>query len=415
MRGRDRRCGRRARARAARATCSCSCRASARSARRPKRLRKHHPKGAEILPLYARLSFEEQDRVFKPHGARRIVLATNVAETSLTVPGIRYVVDTGLARVNRYSYRNKVEQLQVETDLAGVRQPARRPLRARRGGRLHAAVCGGGLRRAARVHRSRDPAHRRSRRSILRMKSLQTRRGRRVSRSSSRRPARAIADGYQLLQELGAVDDGNALTPLGWQLAKLPIDPRVARMILAARTAALPERSADHRVRAVGAGPARPAVRARGRGRQGARAVRRRAIGFPRYLKLWDFFERGDRAQEVEPQADRRAAAPVSCRIGGCANGATSMASCMTLVRRTGNGNVNEHAGDIRADPPRAAGGPARQYRVQKRRRATNTWVRAASSSQFFPVRSCARPGPSGSSRPRSPRRRGSMRAAWRR
>jgi ATP-dependent helicase HrpA len=77
-------------------------------------LRKHHPKGAEILPLYARLSFEEQERIFRPHGARRIVLSTNVAETSLTVPGIRYVVDTGLARINRYSYRNKVEQLQVE-------------------------------------------------------------------------------------------------------------------------------------------------------------------------------------------------------------------------------------------------------------------------------------------------------------
>ena len=77
-------------------------------------LRKHHPKGAEILPLYARLSFEEQDEVFRAHGARRIVLATNVAETSLTVPGIHYVVDTGLARVNRYSYRNKVEQLQIE-------------------------------------------------------------------------------------------------------------------------------------------------------------------------------------------------------------------------------------------------------------------------------------------------------------
>src|SRR5690606_13232718 len=70
--------------------------------------------GAEILPLYARLSFEEQEQIFRPHGARRIVLATNVAETSLTVPGIRYVVDTGLARINRYSYRNKVEQLQIE-------------------------------------------------------------------------------------------------------------------------------------------------------------------------------------------------------------------------------------------------------------------------------------------------------------
>src|SRR5216683_5166121 len=77
-------------------------------------LRKHHPLHTEILPLFARLSAEEQERVFKPHGGRRIVLATNVAETSLTVPGIRYVVDAGLARIKRYSYRNKVEQLQVE-------------------------------------------------------------------------------------------------------------------------------------------------------------------------------------------------------------------------------------------------------------------------------------------------------------
>ena len=99
-------------------------------------LRKHHPKGAEILPLYARLSFEEQDRVFKPHGARRIVLATNVAETSVTVPGIRYVIDTGLARVNRYSYRNKVEQLQVEKiSRASANQ------RAGRCGRVAAGIC----------------------------------------------------------------------------------------------------------------------------------------------------------------------------------------------------------------------------------------------------------------------------------
>src|SRR3569833_258130 len=76
--------------------------------------RKQHPPHVEILPLFARLSAQEQERVFKPSNARRIVLATNVAETSLTVPGIRYVVDTGLARVKRYSYRNKVEQLQIE-------------------------------------------------------------------------------------------------------------------------------------------------------------------------------------------------------------------------------------------------------------------------------------------------------------
>ena len=77
-------------------------------------LRKHHPPQVEILPLFARLSAQDQERVFKPTNTRRLVLATNVAETSLTVPGIRFVVDAGTARVKRYSYRNKVEQLQIE-------------------------------------------------------------------------------------------------------------------------------------------------------------------------------------------------------------------------------------------------------------------------------------------------------------
>lgn len=77
-------------------------------------LRKHHPPHVQIMPLYARLSAQEQERIFKPGNGRRIILATNVAETSLTVPGIRFVIDTGLARVKRYSYRNKVEQLHVE-------------------------------------------------------------------------------------------------------------------------------------------------------------------------------------------------------------------------------------------------------------------------------------------------------------
>ena len=99
-------------------------------------LRKHHPPHTEILPLFARLSAEEQGRIFKPHIGRRIVLATNVAETSLTVPGIRYVVDSGLARVKRYSYRNKVEQLQIEKiSQASANQ------RAGRCGRVAAGVC----------------------------------------------------------------------------------------------------------------------------------------------------------------------------------------------------------------------------------------------------------------------------------
>ncbi|MEB0162300.1 helicase-related protein, partial [Glaciimonas sp. CA11.2] len=99
-------------------------------------LRKHHPPHVEILPLFARLSAQEQERVFKVSNARRIVLATNVAETSLTVPGIRYVVDAGLARVKRYSYRNKVEQLQIEP----IAQSAANQ-RAGRCGRVAAGVC----------------------------------------------------------------------------------------------------------------------------------------------------------------------------------------------------------------------------------------------------------------------------------
>jgi ATP-dependent helicase HrpA len=203
-------------------------------------LRKHHPPHVEILPLFARLSVQEQERVFKISNARRIVLATNVAETSLTVPGIRYVVDAGLARVKRYSYRNKVEQLQIEP----VAQSAANQ-RAGRCGRVAAGVC-------IRLYDEQDYLQRpkftepeilRSSLAavILRMKSLRLAD---VETFPFIEPpmGRAVADGYQLLQELGAVDDTNQLTPLGRQLAKLPLDPRVGRMILAAReNAALTE------------------------------------------------------------------------------------------------------------------------------------------------------------------------------
>ena len=196
-------------------------------------LRKHHPAHTEILPLFARLSVQEQERVFRPSNARRIVLATNVAETSLTVPGIRYVVDTGLARVKRYSYRNKVEQLQIEP----VSQAAANQ-RAGRCGRLADGVCIRLYEEADFIARPRftDPEILRSSLAavILRMKALRLTD---VEQFPFIEPplGRAIADGYQLLQELGAVDDENALTPLGKQVARLPLDPRVARMILAGR------------------------------------------------------------------------------------------------------------------------------------------------------------------------------------
>ncbi|MEX3924433.1 ATP-dependent RNA helicase HrpA [Paraburkholderia sp. BR10936] len=196
-------------------------------------LRKHHPPHTEILPLFARLSAQEQERVFKPSNARRIVLATNVAETSLTVPGIRYVVDTGLARVKRYSYRNKVEQLQIES----IAQAAANQ-RAGRCGRVADGICIRLYEEADFIARPRfsDPEILRSSLAavILRMKSLHLT-AIETFPFIEPPPGRAIADGYQLLNELGAVDDDNALTPLGRELARLPLDPRVGRMILGAR------------------------------------------------------------------------------------------------------------------------------------------------------------------------------------
>ena len=196
-------------------------------------LRKHHPPHVEILPLFARLSAQEQERVFKISNARRLVLATNVAETSLTVPGIRFVVDAGTARVKRYSYRNKVEQLQIEA----IAQSAANQ-RAGRCGRVAAGVCIRLYDEQDYLQRPKftDPEILRSSLAavILKMKSLKLGD---VEQFPFIEPplGRAIADGYQLLQELGAVDEARELTVLGRQLAKMPLDPRVGRMMLAGR------------------------------------------------------------------------------------------------------------------------------------------------------------------------------------
>ncbi len=195
----------------------------------------HQPltRNAEVLPLFARLSQAEQDRIFEASNGRRIVLATNVAETSLTVPGIRYVIDAGTARVKRYSLRSKVEQLMVEP----ISQAAANQ-RAGRCGRVANGIC-------IRLYDEKDFAGRprftdpeilRSSLAgvILRMKSLHL--GVVEDFPFIEAPSkRAITDGYQLLAELGAVDDENELTPIGKELARLPLDPRVGRMILEAR------------------------------------------------------------------------------------------------------------------------------------------------------------------------------------
>ncbi len=195
----------------------------------------HQPvmRNAEVLPLFARLSQAEQDRIFDGHTGRRIVLATNVAETSLTVPGVRYVLDAGTARVKRYSFRSKVEQLMVEP----ISQAAANQ-RAGRCGRVANGICIRLYDEASFNSRPRftDPEILRSSLAgvILRMKSLHL--GDVTQFPFIEAPSgRAIADGYQLLSELGAVDDANELTPMGTELSRLPLDPRVGRMIIEAR------------------------------------------------------------------------------------------------------------------------------------------------------------------------------------
>jgi ATP-dependent helicase HrpA len=195
--------------------------------------RRPYARSVEILPLYARLSVTEQQRVFASGAGRRIVLATNVAETSLTVPGIRYVIDSGLARVRRYSLRNKVTLLQIEK----IAQSAAAQ-RSGRCGRVAEGIC-------VRLYgeddflarpRFTDPEILRSSLAavILRMAALDL--GDVAAFPFLEPPGtRAIADGYQLLQELSAVDAGRRLTPLGRELAQLPVDPRIGRIVLAGR------------------------------------------------------------------------------------------------------------------------------------------------------------------------------------
>ena len=195
-------------------------------------LRKHHPPGTEILPLYARLSADEQNKVFQPHGRRRIVLATNVAETSLTVPGIHYVVDPGYARISRYSPRTKVQRLPIER----ISQ-ASADQRKGRCGRIAEGVCIRLYSEADYVSRPRytDPEILRTNLASVILQMTALRLGQ-VQEFPFIAPPdyRAIKDGYQTLHELGAIDDRNELTDIGRALARLPIDPRIGRMILAA-------------------------------------------------------------------------------------------------------------------------------------------------------------------------------------
>jgi ATP-dependent helicase HrpA len=194
-------------------------------------LRKHHPMGCEVLPLYSRLAQEEQQRVFRPSGKRRVVLATNVAETSLTVPGIRAVIDTGVARISRYSHRSRLQRLPIEKiSQASANQ------RAGRCGRVGPGIC-------IRLYAQEDylarpaftePEIQRTNLAavILQMHALKL--GDIEAFPFVEPPdGRYVRDGQRTLRELGALSAEGELTDTGRRLAQLPLDPKLGRMLLA--------------------------------------------------------------------------------------------------------------------------------------------------------------------------------------
>ncbi len=195
-------------------------------------LRKHQLKNTEVIPLYAKQGASDQNKIFQAHKKRHIILATNVAETSLTVPGIRYVIDPGFARVSRYSPRSKVQRLPIENiSQASANQ------RKGRCGRVSEGMC-------IRLYSEDDfnarplftePEIKRTSLASVILQLASLRFGDIEAFPFVEPPdGRYINDGYKLLEELGAVDRFRTILPIGIQLAKLPVDPRIGRMILAA-------------------------------------------------------------------------------------------------------------------------------------------------------------------------------------
>jgi ATP-dependent helicase HrpA len=270
-----------------------------------------------VLPLYARLSVAEQHRVFAPHTGRRVVIATNVAETSLTVPGIRYVVDSGTARISRYSKRTKVQRLPIEPiSKASANQ------RAGRCGRVAPGICIRLYSEADYESRPQytEPEILRTNLASVILQMAEAELGDIVDFPFVEPPdAGQITDGIRTLTELGALEGRSTsprLTPVGHQLARLPVDPRLARMLVEASKRGLSARGPGHRRRArdprrqgAAAGearagrPAAPPVLGAG-SRLGRRAAPPDGSDFVAILRLWAYLR--DRRKAVSGNQFRR-------------------------------------------------------------------------------------------------------------
>ncbi|MFG0245261.1 MAG: ATP-dependent RNA helicase HrpA [Phycisphaerales bacterium JB052] len=252
------------------------------------RKRDHLPEGTEIIPLYARLSAAEQQRVFKPSGRPRIIIATNVAETSLTVPNIKSVVDPGSARMKRYNPRTKIHGLLVEPiSQASANQ------RAGRCGRIAPGVC-------VRLYdetdfKTRDeftqPELLRSNLASVILQMADLKLGEPESFPFLDRPEhRQWRDGFETLRELGAIEDDGRLTKMGKTMARLPVDPRIARMVLAAK-----EEQAVHDVLIIAAALSSQDPRLRPHEKRDAadqahEQFKVEGSDFLSYLKIWDWY-----------------------------------------------------------------------------------------------------------------------------
>ncbi len=244
----------------------------------------------DILPLYGRLSTKEQNRVFQPSKWRRIVLATNVAESSLTVPGIRYVIDTGTARISRYSARSQVQRLPIEP----ISQ-ASADQRKGRCGRIGPGIC-------VRLYSEEDyetrdrftpPEIQRTNLASVILQTMSLNLGHLEDFPFLDPPkSSVIRDGYKTLFELGALDDKDRLTEIGKQLSRLPVDPRIGRMILAGQT-----ENCLHEVLIIASALELQDPRERPLDKQQAadaahEQFKHEDSDFLSYLKLWDFYHK---------------------------------------------------------------------------------------------------------------------------
>ena len=278
----------------------------------------------EILPLYARLSIPEQQRVFHPGPKRRVVIATNVAESSLTVPRIRFVIDPGTARISRYSPRSKTQRLPIEA----VAQ-ASADQRKGRCGRVGPGICVRLFSEDDFLARDRFtmPEIQRTNLAavILQMKALRLGELDDFPLIDPPKPD-AIRDGYQTLFELGAIDEQHELTEIGRRLSRLPVDPRIGRMILAAI-----EEGCLHEMLIIAAALEVQDPRERPLEKQEAADKAHAQFAdeqsdFLSYLKIWEFYHK--LKDTLSRNQLRRPAGRISSPSCGCGNGSTCIASC---------------------------------------------------------------------------------------